>query len=217
MAKTTTRKRAHPGIRQLIKQCDHMRRAYDLTGPAPARELDAGFAALLRIIVDQQVSTHAGAAIWRKLEATLGGPVEPDRVIAIGEEGLRASGFSRGKTRYALGLADAVASGTLDLEGLSTRPDDEATAALTAIKGIGRWTAEIYLMFALGRPDIMPSGDLALQIGAQLLLGLPARPSIKELDREAERWRPYRSAAAVMLWQYYRYAKPGRGGQPAGS
>jgi len=210
----TSRRRTHPGVRQLIKTCEHMRRIHDLAGAPPPRELDAGFPALLRIIVDQQVSTHAGAAIWRKLEANLGGRVEPRRVIEAGEEGLRASGFSRSKTAYALGLAEAVRSGSLDLDGLAKLADDAALAELVKLKGIGRWTAEIYLMFALGRPDIMPSGDLALQVGAQWLLGMPERPSIKELDAAAERWRPYRSAAAVMLWHYYRHARPG-GGEPA--
>lgn len=211
---TAGRKRTHPGVRQLIKQCEHMRRVHDLAGAPPPRELDAGFPALLRIIVDQQVSTHAGAAIWRKLETNLGGRVEPKRVIKVGEDGLRASGFSRSKTAYALGLAEAVKSGALDLDGLATLSDADALAELVKLKGIGRWTAEIYLMFALGRSDIMPSGDLALQVGAQWLLGLPDRPSIKELDAAAERWRPHRSAAAVMLWHYYRFARPG-GGEPA--
>lgn len=192
-----------------------MRRVYDLMGPAPARELDAGFPALVRIIVDQQVSTAAGAAIWAKLEKTLGSRVEPARIRNAGETGLREAGLSRSKTTYVLGLADAVTSGLLDLDGLQALDDETAQAELVKVKGIGRWTAEIYLMFALGRPDIMPSGDLALQVGAQHLLGLEARPSIRELDEHAERWRPYRSAAAVMLWQYYRHARPGRGGQPA--
>ena len=208
-------KKTHPGVTRLVRQCEHMNRVRELYGAPPPRILDPGFPALLRIIVDQQVSTHAGAAIWRKLEANLDGRIEPAKVIKAGEDVLRGSGLSRGKTRYALGLSEAIVGGDLDLDGLDALDDETAQAELTKIKGIGRWTAEIYLMFSLGRPDIMPSGDLALQVGAGILLGLGERPSIKELDSIAERWRPYRSAAAVMLWHYYRHAKPGRGGEPA--
>lgn len=207
--------KSHPGVRSLVRQCEHMERVRALCGPPPPRVLEPGFPALLRIIVDQQVSTHAGAAIWRKLETNLKGRIEPKRVLKAGEDVLRASGLSRGKTRYALGLSDAIVSGELDLDGLDALDDAAAQAELVRIKGIGRWTAEIYLMFSLGRPDIMPSGDLALQVAAQMLLGLSERPSIKQLDELAERWRPYRSTAAVMLWHYYRHAKPGAGGEPA--
>jgi len=206
--------KSHPGVRALTNKCEHMRRVRDLCGPPPLRSMAAGFPALLRIIVDQQVSTHAGAAIWRKLEKHLNGEINPERVLKAGEEGLRSAGFSRPKTRYALALSDAIIAGELDLDELARMDDASAQAELIKIKGIGRWTADVYLMFSLGRPDIMPSGDLALQVGAQLLLGLDERPSIPELDEIAERWRPYRSTAAVMLWHYYRHAKPGKGGLP---
>lgn len=207
--------KSHPGVRALTNKCEHMRRVRELYGPPPPRSLDVGFPALLRIIVDQQVSTHAGAAIWHKLETNLKGKIQPRQVIRAGEDLLRASGFSRGKTKYALGLSEAIVSGDLDLDALAEMPDDAAQAELVKIKGIGRWTAEIYLMFSLGHRDIMPSGDLALQIAAQWLFDLDERPSIKELDVIAERWRPYRSAAAVMLWHYYRNVKGSAAGEPA--
>lgn len=207
--------KSHPGVRALTKQCEHMRRVRELYGPPPPRSLDEGFPALLRIIVDQQVSTHAGAAIWRKLENNLHGRITPSDIIKAGDERLRDSGFSRAKARYALILAEAIVAGDLDLERLKRLSNEAAQAELVKIKGIGRWTAEIYLMFSLKRRDLMPSGDLALQIAAQMLLGLEDRPSIKELDVIAERWRPYRSTAAVMLWHYYRHVKGSAAGEPA--
>lgn len=207
--------KACPGLRALVRKCPYMRQIRDLCGPPPPRALEPGFPALLRIIIDQQVSTHAGAAIWRKLEANLEEEVAPEPIIMAGEEVLRASGLSRGKTRYALGLSQAIVNGDLDLEGLELLGDEEAQAELVKIKGIGRWTAEIYLMFSLGRTDMMPSGDLALQVAAQMLMELDERPSVRRLDEIAERWRPYRSTAAIMLWHYYRQTKPGRGGEPA--
>ncbi|MEQ8665718.1 MAG: DNA-3-methyladenine glycosylase 2 family protein [Rhodospirillales bacterium] len=207
--------KTHPGVSKLVRHCAYMKSVRDLYGAPPPRLLEPGFPALLRIIVDQQVSTHAGAAIWRKLESNLKGKIEPKSIIRAGEDLLRGSGFSRGKTRYALGLSEAIVQGDLDLDGLVKLDDAAAQSELVKIKGIGRWTAEIYLMFSLGRPDIMPSGDLALQVAAGTLLGMDERPSIKDLDAIAERWRPYRSTAAVMLWHYYRHTKAGGGGEPA--
>lgn len=181
-----------------------MRRALDLAGPPPPRVRDGGFAALLRIIAEQQVSVAAGAAIWAKTEATLG-TVSAEAVAEAGDETLKACGLSRPKVRYARALADAVLSGSLDLEALAHEPDDAVIRrTLTALPGIGRWTADIYMMFCLGHGDVWPAGDLALQVAVQRLLDLPERPGLSEMDEIASHWKPWRSTAALLLWRYYR-------------
>ena len=190
-------------VRALRKQCGHMAHAYSVGGMPPARDREGGFRTLLQIIVDQQISVHAGAAIWAKLEKRLT-DITAARVLAVQEHTLQECGLSGQKIRYARELAKAIRSGNLDLEALHKLDDDTAAAQLTQVKGVGTWTAEIYLMFAMGRPDIMPAGDLAIQVATQNLLGLKERPSINELRVIAERWAPYRTAAAIMLWQFYR-------------
>ncbi len=180
-----------------------MARALKIAGAPPPRLRNPGFATLLRIIVDQQVSVQAGAAIWKKLQTGLG-TVNVKRVRACDEDTLRGFGLSRGKAHYAKGLADAVADHSLNLKALVDADDDSVRDQLIEIKGIGRWTAEIYLMFALGRGDVWPAGDLALAVAAERLLDLDRRPSPVELDKIAESWRPYRTSAAVLLWHYYR-------------
>jgi DNA-3-methyladenine glycosylase II len=162
-----------------------------------------GFGTLVRIIIDQQVSTAAGAAIWAKLKKACGGSVTPKRVATLGEQGLRAVGCSGQKARYVLGIAEATAARTLHFGSLHKAEDATVRDALIAFKGIGTWTADIYLMFGMGRPDVWPAGDLALQIGVQMLHGLKSRPTPQELERIAEAWRPYRSSAAVLVWHYY--------------
>jgi DNA-3-methyladenine glycosylase II len=165
--------------------------------------LAPGFATLIRIIVDQQVSTAAGASIWRRLAAACGGRVTARRLAALGEAGLRGCGLSGQKARYALGVAAAVLGGRLDFRRLHAGDDDTVRTTLTALKGIGPWTADIYLMFALGRPDVWPVADLALQHGMRLLHGLADRPGAKDMLTLGEKWRPYRSGAAILLWRYY--------------
>lgn len=176
--------------------------ALEYTQRFPFRLRGPGFATLLQIILDQQVSTHAAAAMWAKFTARLD-PVTPEGFLALEDETLKACGFSRQKTRYGRGLATALAEGTLDLEGLADLPDDEAIAALTALKGIGPWSAECYLLFGLGRRDVFPAGDLALQVGWQRIAALDARPSPAELLDHAEAWRPRRTAAAYLIWRHY--------------
>jgi DNA-3-methyladenine glycosylase II len=170
--------------------------------PEP-RVIGPGFATLIRIIGDQQVSTAAGAAIHAKLKRNAGGRITAPRLLALGESGMRASGFSGQKTRYALGLAEAVAAGTLNFKKLERADDDDVRATLTAFKGIGDWTADIYLMFAMGRPDVWPVGDLALQLAVQLLHDSDEKPSQKEMIQHGEAWRPYRSSVSLLLWRYY--------------
>ena len=172
--------------------------------PEPRRS-DRGPQTLLRTIVGQQVSVAAARSMWAKLEAAFGSPPDLARILAATDEELRAAGMSRQKAGYIRSLAQLVISGELDLDAL---PEDseEAIALLTKIKGIGRWSAEIYLLFAEGRPDVFPAGDLAVLVELGRLLGLPDKPSEKQLRELAEAWRPYRGAAAVLAWHSYNSA-----------
>jgi DNA-3-methyladenine glycosylase II len=161
-----------------------------------------GYATLLRTIVGQQVSTKAAESVWRKLERIVGSLDDPGNIARATDEQLREAGLSRQKASYARSLADEVTSGRLDLDNLPA-DDDEAVAALVRVKGIGRWSAEVYLLFAEGRADIWPAGDLAVQIEIGRILGHEARPS-EQLTRElAENWRPHRGAAAIFAWHHY--------------
>lgn len=169
--------------------------------PAP-RISERGYATLLRTIVGQQVSVASARAVYARLEAALGDIADPMLLVAASDETLRAAGLSRQKSGYARSLAGLVVSGELDLARLPEE-DEAAIAELVRIKGIGRWSAEIYLLFAEGRPDIWPAGDLAVQIETGRLLGLPARPSEKETRTLAEAWRPHRGAAAIFTWHHY--------------
>lgn len=171
--------------------------------PEP-RIRDRGVATLLRTIVGQQVSYQSADAVWRRLEDALGGDATDTAAwIAASDETLRGAGLSRQKLGYARSLAGLVESGELDLANLPA-DDEAAIAELIKVKGIGRWSAEIYLLFAEGRPDIWPAGDLAVQIEVGRLMGLPDRPS-EALTREiAEAWRPHRGAAAIFTWHHYR-------------
>jgi DNA-3-methyladenine glycosylase II len=182
-------------------------RAVAEIGPPPPRGRPANFMALLHVIVAQQVSTHAAKAISDRLEAALVAPT-PDAFLELSDADLRAVGFSRQKVVYGRDLAGAFLDGRLSIPRLRRQSDDDAIAAITAIKGLGTWSAEVFLLFNLKRPDIMPAQDLALMVAAQRLKRLPERPSAKALRAIAEPWRPYRSFAARMLWHYYRNAPP---------
>ncbi len=169
--------------------------------PAP-RIRDRGYATLLRTIVGQQVSVKSADAAWRRLDEVIGGAADPARMAPATDEQLRAAGLSRQKAGYARSLADEVLSGRLPLDALP-EDDEEAIAALTQVKGIGRWSAEVYLLFAEGRPDVWPAGDLAVQIEVGRILGHDARPSEKLVRTLAEGWRPHRGAAAIFTWHHY--------------
>ena len=175
--------------------------ALDRVGYPPTRIRARGHATLMRTIVGQQVSVKAADAVWRKPEV-LGDPTNPAVIAALSDEGLRACGFSRQKTGYARSLAEEVTSGRLNLDHLP-EDDEGAIAQLVRVKGIGRWSAEVYLLFAEGRPDIWPAGDLAVQIEVGRILGLPERPSERMTRELAEAWRPYRGAAAIFTWHHY--------------
>lgn len=179
--------------------------ARTLVGPLPLRRQPDGFAALLDAITGQQVSVASANAIWRRMEAA--GLVERAAVAAASDEALRAAGLSRQKARYAKALAQSA----IDFDALRVLPDAEVVRVLTAVPGIGTWTAEIYAMFALGRADVFAPGDLALQEAARLLFDLPERPKERALRAMSQAWSPWRSVAARILWAYYRVAKSREG------
>jgi DNA-3-methyladenine glycosylase II len=176
--------------------------AVKATGYPEPRLRERGYATLLRTIVGQQVSVAAAASVWNKLEALIGEGCAPEKLIAQDFDALRACGLSRQKQGYARSLAELVISGALPLDTLPA-DDEEAIAYLTQVKGIGRWSAEIYLLFAEGRADIWPAGDLAVQEGVGRLLKLEARPSEKDIRALAENWRPHRGAVAIFTWHIY--------------
>jgi DNA-3-methyladenine glycosylase II len=182
----------HPAIGALIERLGY---------PSP-RERVPGYETLLRTIVGQQVSVAAAESVWNKLEAVIGVGCTPEALLAQDYDTLRACGLSRQKQGYARSLAEHILSGALDLHALP-EDDEEAIASLVQIKGIGRWSAEIYLLFAEGRRDIWPAGDLAVQIAVGQVLGLDERPSERETRVIAEPWRPHRSAMALMAWHHY--------------
>jgi DNA-3-methyladenine glycosylase II len=170
--------------------------------PEP-RTSPRGYQTLLRAIVGQQVSIKAAASMWAKLTAAIGDPPDPQRLLAASDEALRAAGLSRQKASYARSLAEEVISGRLDFDRLP-EDDEEAIAHLVQVRGIGRWTAEIYLLFAEGRRDIWPAGDLAVQIETGAIMGLDGKPSEKQVRALAEAWRPHRGALAVFAWHHRR-------------
>lgn len=189
------------GAEYLMRVCPVWRRELPALLPLPLRRWQPGFGAIRDAVVAQQISTHAADAIGARMVAA--GLAEETAIAAADEDALRAAGLSRPKARYLLGIAGAG----LDWAALASLPDDEVIAQLTALPGIGRWTADIYLKFALGRADAFAAGDLALAEAARLLYGLPERPGPAALTALAEPWRPWRAVAARALWAYYRVAK----------
>ena len=177
--------------------------ALERIGYPEPRTSERGYATLLRTIVGQQVSVHAARSVWNKLEAAVGDAADPRALTAASDEALRGAGLSRQKMSYARSLAEEVTSGRLDLDNLA-EADDAAIAQLVVIRGIGRWSAEIYLLFAEGRRDIWPAGDLAVQHEVGRLLGLPEKPSEGRVRELAEVWRPHRGALAVFAWHHYK-------------
>jgi DNA-3-methyladenine glycosylase II len=196
------------GVAHLRAVDPDMAAAIDTVGAPPPRHRPPGFAGLLHIVVQQQLSLHSALAIWRRIEAT--GATDPRTLASLDDEAMLATGIGRAKLRYARGIATALADGTLDLDTLGTLDDDTAMASLTALKGIGRWTAEIYLLACLGRRDVMPAGDIALQEAMRSIKRLDHRPPPAEMDALCEPWRPWRSVGAMVLWSQYRHVvRPG--------
>ena len=190
------------GVRELSEVDEDLGRITRVYGLPPVWEREEGFATLVLTILEQQVSLASALAAFERLRAAAS-TVTPENFLAYDDARLRAFGFSRQKALYCRLLARAVIDGELDLQRLGSLSDDDARAELVRLKGIGAWTAEIYLLRALLRPDAWPAGDLALQLAAQRVKRLPARPTPAELDALAERWRPWRAVAARLLWLQY--------------
>ena len=190
------------GLDAIAAQEPAIARALEIAGYPEPRIRTRGYATLMRTIVGQQVSVAAAASMWGKLEAYLGPELPPEKLLAAEFDELRACGLSRQKQGYLRSLCELVDAGALDLDALPA-DDEAAIGTLTRIKGIGRWSAEIYLLFAEGRGDIWPAGDLAVQAGLHKLLGLEERPSEKLTRELAESWRPHRGAAAIFTWHCY--------------
>lgn len=195
---------------ELNKQLDSVARldpkirtVIDEHGYPEPRPRTHGFETMLRIIVSQQLSTKVATVIWGRLAVLCEGEVSTSKVLLVDEDALKACGLSRQKISYAKALAQRIDSGILDPQALIELPTTEVIEALTEIKGYGVWSAEIYAMFALGRADIFPAGDLALQIAIQRLEGLTDKPGEKQAREIASRWSPHQSSVALLMWRYY--------------
>ncbi|MEZ5425051.1 MAG: hypothetical protein R2747_02195 [Pyrinomonadaceae bacterium] len=202
MKNKITRQTLLPICRELSHNDPDLKSIYRTYGPPPLWDRPAGFPTLVQIILEQQVSLSSARAAFDKLLLSIG-RVAPEKLLKLGDDELKKIGFSRQKTAYVRGLAEAVLDDKIDLEGLEELPDAEAKKELTRIKGIGEWTSDIYLLMALLRPDVMPKGDLALHAAYQKLKGLTERPGAEEFIRLAEKWKPHRSVAARLLWHFY--------------
>src|SRR5436305_1225443 len=200
--------RMQPSVRRLRKLACF---ASAVGGATPLRRREPGFEGLAAIIVSQQVSTVSANAIFGRLRSMVA-PLSAETLLAASEETLRAAGLSAPKIRGLRAVAEAVASKTLEMDALASMTAEEAHEKLVTVKGIGPWTADIFLLFCLGHPDAWPAGDLALQEAARLALNLKKRPDTMRLEKIGERWRPWRGVAARMLWAYYRARKEGRSG-----
>lgn len=196
------------GLTALIDAHPDLAAIAGATGALPLRRRSADFAGLTQIVTAQQVSVASASAIFDRVRKLLS-PLTPETLAGFSDEDLAAAGLSRPKVKTLRAVAAACESG-LDLAGLAEKPADEAHASLCEIKGIGRWSADIFLLFCAGHPDIFPSGDLALQIAVQDALKLEERPNQRDLDRISLKWAPHRAVAARLFWAWYRVMKNGR-------
>ena len=183
----------HTSVAQAIAQ----------VGYPPSRRREHSFESLARIVMGQQLSVKAAATIAQRIDDTVGGALQPESLLATTPDKLRAAGLSRQKIGYLQSLAEAVISGDLPIETLPELTDDEVETAITAVRGFGRWSAHMYMMFSLGRPDIWPSGDLAVRVGFGRIMGWKERPDEKKVIDEGGAFSPYRSALALLCWQFY--------------
>ena len=191
-------------LRIVAKKDPDIARALDKVGyPAERRQGAPSFENLMRIIVGQQLSVKAAATIFGRIQAAFEGQFEPAQVLRISDDEMRALGLSRPKIRYVRGLCDALLDGSLDPAALAEMPDEAVVEQITRLTGFGRWSAEMILLFSLGRPDVWPADDLAIQAGIHRLKGLPERPNRRQTDAIAEAWRPHRGAVAIFIWHYY--------------
>jgi len=197
-----TQKSLALAARELAARDEMLAAIHATYGDPPLWRRDAGFQTLVHIILEQQVSLKSAKAMLVRLEAAIQ-PFTPLRFIELGDSYLRGLGMTRQKSAYVLHLADSIVNGDLSFERLARMSDEEARLVLTRVKGIGSWSADVYLLMAMRRADIWPAGDLALAVAMKELKGLESRPGPEELERLAETWRPHRAVAARMLWQYY--------------
>lgn len=193
-------------IARLIALCPGMAAAHAIVGEPPVRRWPAGFEGLVQIVIGQQLSTASANAIYARVKASVV-PLSPEALLATDTMRLKTTGLSAGKIATLRAVASAIVGGALDFEHLAVADGNEVISRLTAIRGIGPWTADIYLMFCRGDGDAFAPGDLALQIAAQQLLALKTRPTSNELSAIAEVWRPDRATAAILLWAYYNHTK----------
>lgn len=195
------------GVQALRRKCAAIRRMHDLVGDPPLRRFQPDFEALARIVVGQQLSIASAGAIWRRVEAL--GPLTAKAMLLHTPERLAAAGLSAAKVKTLRAVSNAVVDEGLDFLGLAQLGDDAVRDRLVQIHGVGPWTADIFVMFAIGRADAWAPGDLALQIAAGRIFGLEAKPTAAELTEIAERWRPWRGIAARILWAHYAYKGDG--------
>lgn len=195
------------GIRRALDELsqDHapIQAALSQVGYPASRRRDHSFASLARIIIGQQLSTKAAATITTRVEAALGNQLTPSAVLALAPEALREAGLSRQKVGYLQALSEAVATNVLSLEALPCLRDDEIESAIIGVRGLGRWSAHMYMMFALGRPDVWPSGDLAVRVGFGRIMAWPERPDEKKVIASGAMFSPHRSALALLCWHFY--------------
>lgn len=203
MIKTLDEKNLIIACEKLAKKDADLRFIYETYGTPPLWKREANFATLLHIILEQQVSLASALAAFNKLEEKLNGEIIPENVLKLSDAEMKACYFSRQKTVYAKDLATRISEGKLNLEMLENLPDKQVQIELKQVKGIGYWTADIYLLMALMRPDVMPKGDLALHVAWQKIGKLAARPTSDEFLTIAEKWQPFRAVAARLLWHFY--------------
>ena len=197
-----TQKSLALAARELAARDEMLAAIHAKHGDPPLWRRDEGFTTLVHIILEQQVSLKSAKSMLLRLQGAIE-PFTPERFVELGDAHLRSLGVTRQKTSYLLDLSEAIVNGQLSFAKLARMSDDEARVVLTRIKGIGSWSADVYLLMAMRRADIWPAGDLALAVAMKELMGLAARPGPIELERWAEQWRPHRAVAARMLWQYY--------------
>ena len=202
MQKRLTRTGLLEGVNNLVQTDNGFARIVSRYGPPPLWKRPQGFPTLIHIILEQQVSLASAKAAYNKLRERLT-PIRPSKFLQLSDDELKKIGFSRQKTRYGRELALALTNGSLDLSSLNKRSDRDVKNQLVQIKGIGPWTADIYLIVALGRPDVWPDGDMALAAAIKQLKDLSQRPSSKQMRRMSQKWRPWRAVAARLLWHYY--------------
>lgn len=194
----------------LVDLVPQLRPLRDKVGAIPPRINPSGFAGIAKVVCGQQLSVQSAAAIWKRFEA-LPGALTPAGYLALDEETIRTTGFSRSKVLTVRTIAAAVLDGSLDFAAVDALPADEAIRTLVALKGIGPWTAEVYMLFCAAHPDVFPAGDLALLKAVQHGLGLDSRPSIKQMVGLAAAWSPHRSAAALLFWRYFAFLRDREG------